>query len=73
MVKAFRFLAMFLVVGLTVSASGKRAEASWRSSTLMGQNQGYCKGGRQRADLSKCRENRTPGAEKPKKNQKQGQ
>ena len=71
-VKAFRFLMMFLVVGLTVSASVKPTEANWvTSSHLYGENQGYCKNGWQYSDVSKCRENRTPGAVKPKKSQKQ--
>ena len=50
---------MFLVVGLMASASLKPTEASWQSSRLMGQNQGYCQDGVQHADISKCRENRT--------------
>ena len=37
---------MFLVVGLTVSASVKPTEASWQSPYLMGSNQGYCKSAR---------------------------
>jgi len=68
-VKAFRFLMMFLVVGLTVSASIKPAEANWQSTILKGPNAGYCANARPGApishyhakDPSKCYENRRNG------------
>jgi len=62
--RAFRLLMIFLVVGMMASASVRSAQASWRSSVLMGPNQGYCQSGRQRADIKKCSENRTGNRER---------
>ena len=64
MTRTVSFLVTFLFVGLMASASLKPTEASWRSSVLMGQNQGYCQDGRQRGDIKKCSENRTGNSER---------
>jgi hypothetical protein len=52
-------LLVSLLVGLTIAVESKPAEANWKLLKLQGPNQGYCKDGRQHADISRCRENRT--------------
>jgi hypothetical protein len=68
MVKASCLLVVPLLVSLIVAFGVSPVQASWRSSNLMGPNQGYCKDGRQHRDISKC--NRNPHAAKSKKSGK---
>jgi hypothetical protein len=57
--------------GLKILSAADTAGASWRSSTLMGPNQGYCKDGRQHADVRDCAENRSGATRRPKNDQRQ--
>ena len=71
MIRAISFSVMFLIVGLMGSLLVVTAEASWKSSALMGQNQGYCHDGKQHANIANCPENRANGAVHGKKRAQQ--
>ena len=58
---AFSRPALVSLTALMIGAAAGTADASWRSSILMGENQGYCKDGRQHADVRACPENRRGG------------
>jgi hypothetical protein len=67
-----RELTLAALAGLTAVATASTAGASWRSSYLMGPNQGYCKRGNQIADVRDCPENQKGGAtRRPKNDQRQ--
>jgi len=59
--KARSILLVPLVIVFTWAGHGS-AQANAHSTALMSPNQGYCKDGRQHADISRCPENRPRGA-----------
>ena len=58
--KARSILLVPLVILLACTGFGS-AEANLRSTALMSPNQGYCRDGRQHADIGRCPENRPHG------------
>ncbi len=64
--------AVIVLTGVTMAAAPGAADASWRSSVIMGTNQGYCRDGHMRGDVSTCPENRKGGAARA-QNRKQRQ